>query len=432
MWRSILHLIVFLFLGFTVIAQEAPVKRITLEECQNLAAKHVPLKDQTGLIDDVLKYRLKDIKVYNYPQAYVAASAWLVSETSNPASAMTTPGISFNPLSKDQYRGGLIVTQRIYDGGIYRVQKKISLARAAEDKEKVQEALFELRGYIEDVYLNILLSEQGIRVYDVQEQEVKRNLKQVESQFQHGGTNKNNVVSLQTALLESKQKTTDLKEEKNKGLAILSELTGEEWGENVELEVPVTEVITDTTLQSHPSYKLYTLERERWEVFRQMANVKSNPKFYFFGNAGVGRPGMDFFNNDFASFYNVGVTLAIPLTGWFSTRQERNMIRARQFLTDSQQDWFVMQSQAKLAGQKKEIQKYRDLVKTDEKIVANRKDIRARAEASMLGGEITSTEYIMELFAETVAMINLEINRINLIKSILKNNQMSGVIKESN
>jgi hypothetical protein len=79
-----------------------------------------------------------------------------------------------------------------------------------------------------------------------------------------------------------------------------------------------------------------------------------------------------------------------------------------------------------LAQQKNEIDKLKKLIESDLKLVSLRSEI-TKASASKLENEtITTSDYIQDVQAETIAKLNIEIHSIQLNEAIEKYNLIKG------
>jgi len=95
-------------------------------------------------------------------------------------------------------------------------------------------------------------------------------------------------------------------------------------------------------------------------------------------------------------------------------------------MVSQQEKTFNQNMELLLAQQNEQISKIKKLLNTDSKMVTLRSDI-AKASASKLENEtITTSDYIQDVQAETIAKLNIEIHQVQLNEAIEKYNLIKG------
>ena len=119
-------------------------------------------------------------------------------------------------------------------------------------------------------------------------------------------------------------------------------------------------------------------------------------------------------NDKFDSYYMVGVGLSWNVFDWKKTNREKQMLHLQSDRITRQEETFTQNIQLLLVQQNEQIAKLEKLMETDSKMVALRAEI-AQTSASKLENEtITTSDYIQDVQAETIAKLNRELHQIQL------------------
>jgi hypothetical protein len=164
---------------------------------------------------------------------------------------------------------------------------------------------------------------------------------------------------------------------------------------------------------------LFILQRSRLEMMRNMMTTKWNPKVFAFGQAGIGRPGLNMLSNDFNPFYIVGLKVAWNPFNWNVNRNEKKILDIQSSIVGTQQATFDKNLRIQSERDQGEILKARAALKNDEEIIALRKRISATSSTQLDNGIITSSEYVTRLTEERQARLNYEIHKIQVAKAKL-------------
>jgi len=402
-----------LFAGNRLMAQDKPV--LTVEQCYAAAAANSPLAQQKALTIVAGNMAEKNQNMKWLPQVDINAQATYQSAvTSFPAKL---PGITVDELSKDQYKGTLDLVQPIYDGGIIGTQKKLQHATTNVESQRVEVDLYQLKLKVTAYFFTALLMEENIRLMNLVKEDLGNNIKKVSAQAENGIATNSNVDILKAELLKTSQKVIEFNATRKAALQMLEILTGTAIAENTSLAKPGGNANAEETILDRPELKLFDFQKQQFRLQSKLISAKANPKFSFFANGGYGKPGLNMLKNEFQWFYIGGVKLSIPITGQFTKQRDQRVIRIQEQIVDRQKENFLNNNRQLLVQQKNETEKYRELVSSDDEIVALRKKIKENASFRLVNGIITSSDYITELNAENQAMLTQKLHEIQLLQS---------------
>ena len=147
----------------------------------------------------------------------------------------------------------------------------------------------------------------------------------------------------------------------------------------------------------------------------RLITASNRPKVSAFLQGGFGRPAFNILSNDFDPYYIGGLRLNIPLTGFYTLKNGRNILALSQKSIDVQKETFRFNTNFALRQQNAEVTKLQALIQSDEEIIALRGSVKNTASVQLENGVITSSDYLREVNAEDSARQNKILHDIQLL-----------------
>ena len=148
-------LFILLLSGGKIVAQP-----LTLDKVNELAKQNYPLIKQQDLINRTRDITVENLQKNFLPQFSLYGQATYQSEVTQVK--IPVPGITIEPLSKDQYKILADVNQLVYDGGVIKQQKEMQQLNAAVEQQKIEVELYKLQERINQLYLSVLYIDEQI------------------------------------------------------------------------------------------------------------------------------------------------------------------------------------------------------------------------------------------------------------------------------
>ena len=420
-------ILVFLFLSFSIITFG---QTLNLDTCQKRARENYPLLKQYGLIEKTADYNLSNANKAYLPQVSLLAKATYQSDVTaipeNLGQVLTQLSgqpVSFPVLSKDQYQAALEVNQLVWDGGVVNAQKKMIKASSEAEKQKLEVDLYALNDRINNLFFGIMLIKEQLNVNRILQDELARNYQRMQSYLKNGLIQQADLDAVKVEQINAAQQETDLKSVLKSYCQMLSVFTGLQVNENTELEKPLLPVVNENIQNKRPELSLFESQKNVLESQKKTIVAGNLPKIGLFIQGGYGRPGFDFFNNDFTSFYIGGVRLSWNISGFYTQKNELKKIETGQKNVDIMKETFLFNTNLLTTQQLNEIDKLRSTLKNDEEIILLRNNIKKAAEAKFQNGTITATDLLREINAENIARQTRTLHEIQLYMAVyqLKN-----------
>jgi outer membrane protein TolC len=394
---------------------------LTLDFCYRQAEMTYPLAKQTGLLGQSSDLRIRNIKKNWLPQVNLNGNASLQSEVTQVDIALpgNLPDLGMPELSKDWYKVTLDVNQAVYEGHITFYQKKLESYNLQADQVSVRIELYKLKERINQYYFNILILQESKRQLQTTKEQLEAKLKEVESAVANGVMLASNKDALSVELIRIDQLMTEIDLDRSAAFSILSELTSTPIPESAFLVMPQVQLSSFAYENKRLEIQLFDIQQDRSGIQKNMVTTKWNPKFYAYGQAGYGRPGLNFLSNDFSPWWIVGAKLTWNFWNWNQNRNEKKIYDLQKELIGTQKETFDKNTRMETDRQIAEILKLTELLKKDEEIIDLRIRITRSASSQLDNGVITSSDYISRLTEETMARLAMEVHRIQLVRARL-------------
>jgi len=195
---------------------------------------------------------------------------------------------------------------------------------------------------------------------------------------------------------------------------------------NILLRKPKLEV-NYSGLVKRPEYSLFDYQLKQLSINDNLLEASKRPKVSGFGQVGYGRPGLNYMNDEFDSFYIVGARFTWNIWDWNKTSREREQIVLRKNLVTSQKKTFDENLYVLLSSVRKEIQKWQVMIERDLDIIELTSKVVKTSESRLENGVITTADYINDLHREIQAKIDMELHEIRLIESKTKYMTLKGM-----
>jgi outer membrane protein TolC len=389
-------------------AQDQP---ISLQQAFQLAEQNYPMIHQKELIKESERLSLQNLNSNFLPQ--VTLNGQVTTQSDVTKVPFLIQGIAVPFISRDQYKAVGEMNQLLYDGGATKSQRSVQQLNSAVEQSQVAVELYNLKTRINQFYFSILYQDDLLAQTDLVLKDIQIGIDRVQPQVENGVSLRSNLLVLQAQLLQTQQRAIEIRSAR-KGLAdALSILINHPVSEATRLVTPAGYNDTDTAL-FRPELNLYQTQSQLVAGQEQLIDARNRPKVNLFLQGGYGRPALNMLSNEFQPFYVTGVRLNWSLGNLYNTKREKELLQVNSQTIDLQKQVFVLNTHSQLAQQKSDIEKYAQLVSSDEDIIRLRKQVTDAAKAQLANGVITSTDYLIQVNAEDQARRALILHQLQL------------------
>jgi len=405
--------------------------QLSIDQCQEKARKNYPQIKQYSLIEQTGAYNISNANKGYLPQLSFSAQATYQSDvTEIPASLgqilsqLTGQNVTIASMSKDQYKMVAELQQTIWDGGMISSQKEQIKATTELEKQKLEVDLYTIKERVNQIFFGILaLNEQKIQI-DLLQKELQTNYEKIKAYMQNGVANQADLDMIRVEQLKVKQKKAELNAIQKSYREMLTVMIADTTALTATLEKPVFD--TDMNREfgiKRPELKLFDAQTSLFASQEKIIRAGNSPKLGVFGQGGYGNPGLNMFNPGFTPYYILGAKLTWNFSGLYSQGNHLQKIALNKQTVASQKETFLFNTNLKVVNAQNEIAKIKEQIKSDDEIIALRKNIKKAAEVKVENGTLTVTDLIREINAESTAIQEKALRQIQLSMAVynLKN-----------
>ena len=391
-----LKYIFLLFIGL-INAQET----ITLEQCYQWSRENYPLIKKQELIKKAEQYTTENALKGWLPQVNITAQATYQNDVTQ--FPVKLPNVNVEPLSKDQYKVFADVSQTIYDGGNIRNQKILAKIQSEVQTIQTEVELDKLKERINQLYFGILQTNKQWTQLQFTKLDIKEGIKKAEAQLKNGVIFRSNLDVLKAELVKIEQKEIELQAIKQNFVQMLSYFIKKNIDENTQLETPEKILLTKNNNRSE--LKLFDAQKQLLETQRKIINTKNTPKLGAFFQGGYGKPGFNMLKNEFDIFYIGGIRLNIPISGFYTQKNDLALLENQSQEIEIQRENFLFNQNFIEIQQRNDLEKIQNLIDKDNELIELRKNIKTASLAQLENGVINTNDYLREVTAEEQAIL---------------------------
>jgi outer membrane protein TolC len=406
----------FVSLTLLIAAAVAPAFcQLTIDACQEKARANYPLVRQYGLLEQLEEYTLSNANKGYLPQLTLSARGSYQSDVTE--IPIKLPGIE--PISKDQYQAVAEVSQTIWDGGAIGSQKNIARASSAIDKKRLEVDMYALNDRVNQLFFGILLLTEQLNQNEVLQTELQTNYTRIAAYIQNGVANQADLSAVKVEQLNAQQRRVELVATQKSFTEMLAAMIGEPVPDSKHIVKPEARIPAAGTLRiDRPELKLFDAQAGLFYSQRSTLSAGNLPKIAVFLQGCYGRPGLDMLKNDFTPYYIGGLRLTWNFGNFYTYRNNTQKITLSLQSVEAQKATFLFNTSLAVTQQSLNIDKYNDLMKSDDEIIALRRSIKNSAQAKVENGTLSVTDLLREINAENLACQEKALHEIQLLMSI--------------
>jgi outer membrane protein TolC len=399
------QLILWMFFGVTggIWAQQS----LNLEQCYQWAQENHPLSAQEALLNQQNDWEKKSLLAQKYPQLNTEAQATYQSDVVS--LPISLPNIHIDTPDKDQYKATLTAGQLIYNGGLIDTQIKLKNTELLSRQKENDIQLHELKNQINVLYFNILLSQEKMNILDKNEQLLNDKKNEIQKLINAGTTYEAMLEPIEIKLLELSQSKMELATTQGQLWGQMEQIIGKTLARNTILELPKSTIKTSIP---RVEYQLMELQSEAVDTRSELLKKQTSPRVTAFATAGYGKPGLNMLDNSWQDYYIAGVKLQWNAFDFGANKKQRQALEINKDIIANKKEVFQWQQDLLIKNHRAEIEKYKALIATDNRIIVYRQKMLETAEKQLKHELITPADYTQAVIDLQQAEINLQTHKI--------------------
>jgi outer membrane protein len=344
---------------------------LTVGQVRALALQTSPLQQKKALAESVAALQLRNIRSNNLPR--------------------------IQEVPKDQYKLSIDASQRLWDGGSDRYQRRQRELERDITATQTDVDVFQLREIVTDLYFNALLLQENEAVLAASLENLQNRLRQTEAAVAGGVALRTNADQIRIQILQTQQQIANARANQQSLKSILAVWIGRQ-DTDFQLQTPNAELPTSNFKLSRPEHRLFDLQYSQLQLAQDMLRLKTQPRVELFAQGGFGRPNpFNFFETGFEPFAIFGVRALWTPIDWGNRDRDRQVLTLQALNIDAQRQAFDQRLEAVTRKDRADREKALAQLAQDDAIIALQEDIVRRAEAQVQNGVMTTTDYLAQL-----------------------------------
>ncbi|WP_254560791.1 TolC family protein [Dyadobacter diqingensis] len=417
------------FLSFTWLLKTAlfaqSIQNLSIGECYSLARENYPLIKKYDLIKKSSNFSVENASKLYLPQLTINGQASYQSQTISFADAIPAiPGVSLPSISKDQYKVQAEISQTLYDAGEIRNQKASIRANEAIQQQSIEVNLRALNERVNQIYFAVILMDEQLKQNEIRKSELQSQLEKTQAALNNGTSFRSNVDQLKAELVNVDMSSIEFGSNRRAYLQMLSLMIDKKLDANTKLLMPMEKPVQNEI--NRPELKLYDLQKRLYDVEERKLQSAYTPKLSAFFQGAYGRPTLNIIENKFGPWFITGLRLNWNLGSLYTLKNNKEILHVNRQNVDVDREVFLYNTNLTLNQQGEEIQKFRDLIDQDRRLIELRESVKKSAQAQLDNGVITIHEYISQLNSVNLSRQTLILHTVQLLQAAYKHNQTSG------
>ncbi len=418
---------ILIIIGLVVLSFSKQTQAQTLYACLDSAEKNMPILKQQPIMAEMLQNKLKTYNRSYLPM--VTANGQATYQSDVPELPFSLPGVPTVDVPRFQYRAYLELYQPVFDAGVSSAQKTAETAKNEVSMMALEVGLSEYKKQVAKLYFQILLVDDQLEIISKTLGLMAEREKAVKIALENGVSQQNDLLKLQSEVLQQEKKQNQLMSAKESGLEVLSILTGMDM-QNGKLEIPVIQTEVAYDYASNLELQMINTQQKGLMATEKLLKAKRLPRINLFGQAGFGSPNpYNIFSSDLSGYGMVGLKATWHIWDWGKTSLERKNLRLNSSMMDVQQSQKTVEIESAISQMRNENAKLTKALEWDEKMLALRSQIRKNAEVQVEQGVITSTDYLDEVIAEQLTELTRSVDQISLYQNQVMIQFETGALK---
>lgn len=186
-----------------------------------------------------------------------------------------------------------------------------------------------------------------------------------------------------------------------------------ELSEDVVLEKPAAPLAASEI--NRPELSRYASQGKLLELGKKAIATENKPKVNLFVQAGAGNPALNFLEEGWDSYYYGGIKATWSFGGLYTTKKKQQLIDLDKMTLEADKETFLFNIGQTLMQQNSDIDKYQQLLASDDEIVKLRNNVKKASAAQLENGVITSGDYLKEVNNENEARQEKAVHEMELL-----------------
>ncbi|MBQ1724343.1 MAG: TolC family protein, partial [Muribaculaceae bacterium] len=277
--------------------------------------------------------------------------------------------------------------------------------------------LYAVRRRVNEMYFSLLLLDEQLQLNADHQSLLASSEKKLASLYAGGVVAESDYNTIRAERLVVEQQRTSLVAQRNAVALMLSELCG----------ITVTQVckppMVEVSGENHrPELQLVDAQLRLADAQERVLNAALMPRLSVFAQGYYGYPGYNMFEDMMRRKFSlngmVGARLTWNIGALYTRRADKAKLQLLRDQAENSREVFLLNNRLDIVQQDENIARYRQLMKSDDEIIALRARVRESAESKLAHGIIDVNDLVKEINNEQAARVQRTVHEIELLKQM--------------
>jgi len=289
---------------------------------------------------------------------------------SNPAPGVVIPGMNITAGAKHNYDLKLSVVQPIFTGGILSNHVKLETQKQLREKYNTDSRKIEVAGMIKSSYFTYRLLESKKKSLSLLIRNLKLHYKRINDLYKEELVKKSDLLETQIKISETEMKHEELDQllkEEEINFTRLCGFAVDDVERKYDESISTLPESLSFFKARHPVLKIIDQNIRMLDLQKKIAAGNYLPRVQGFAELHYGRPGIDFFQNEWSLYFQGGINVNFRIFDGNQLKIEKKTVDMTIRKLDNHKEDLILEVKKKLTqlyAKKKSIEKQLDLVKS--------------------------------------------------------------------
>lgn len=400
------------------------VAQVTLVRCLELADSNYPVIRKYDLVAKTRDLNLADINKGWLPKIGVYGQVSLQNTVPEFPEALTgmlsSYGQNFDGMGHVQYKVGVDLNQKIWDGGTAKSQREIERAGSTVSSASLDVQMYAMHGKVQSLFFGILLLDEQIEQTQSALKLLEANKDRLESMLANGTAMQSDVDMIEAQVLTMRQQLAEARNASDGYRRMLELYIGESLAGHT-LERPSGEMPATMT-SGRPELQMFSAQTSMNNARLRAVDATVMPKVGLFAQAYYGYPGLNYFESmrdrDMSFNAVAGIKLSWDINSFYFKRNMKRRIAVDNAGIEAERALFLFNTDVEVSSRQSSINSLRQVISEDSRIVSLRGRVRKAAESQLANGIIDAADLLGKITDENQAQLNARYHEIQLLQNI--------------
>jgi len=319
---------------------------------------------------------------------------------STPAPGVVIPGMNISAGAKHNYDLKLSLVQPIFTGGILSNLVKLEGVNQLREKYNTDSRKIEVAGKIKASYFTCQLLESKKKSLSLLIRTLKLHHKRLDNLYREELVKKSDLLETQIKISETGMKQEELNQLLQEEKINFTRLCGfavEDVEKNYDESISTLQESLSFFEAHHPGLKIIDQNIRMLYLQKKIAAGDYLPRVQGFAELHYGRPGIDFFKNEWSLYFQGGINVNFRIFDWNQLNIEKKTADMAIRKLDNHKEDLVLEVKKKLSqfyAKKKSIEKQLKMIKSMVKFASENADLK---EELVIEKQVPNIDYLSAL-----------------------------------